>query len=144
MLNKLIYASQAVEPMSASELAELLERARKRNAAAGITGLLLYGEQSFVQLLEGANADLLPIYRSIERDRRHKTLRLLSYEPIAARRFADWSMGFAHVEEDLLRRTLPGYRPASCFPLVDPQLVRDAAIAETLLMLYRSNPTGDA
>ena len=140
-LKKIIYASRAVHPMSEAELVDLLSRARTRNQAAGVTGMLLYAGQSFLQMLEGDAASLEHIYASISRDPRHNALRLLAEEPIGMRRFTDWSMGFDHIDEDRLGNELPGYRSATDYPLVSANLVRNGAVAETLLGLFARNDT---
>ena len=52
-MKRMIYCSQAEIDFSPEELVELLELARLRNAEAGLTGMLLYCSQSFLQMLEG-------------------------------------------------------------------------------------------
>ena len=55
----LIYVSQAVQPMTETELAGILEKSRDYNRRDGITGLLIYklapssNRANFMQLLEG-------------------------------------------------------------------------------------------
>jgi len=50
-MNYLIYFSSAVELMNQDQLLEILKVSRKNNAANHITGRLLYGEGSFVQVM---------------------------------------------------------------------------------------------
>lgn len=139
MLSKLIYASQATRPMKPEELTALLAAARAKNETLGITGLLLYCNQSFLQVLEGEAEVLDKLYQTIEQDSRHDKLRMLGRAPIDARKYTGWSMGFEHVDEDQLIETLPGFRPATQYPLVAADLVRNGAVAETLLGLYNRN-----
>ena len=143
MLSKLIYASQAKRPMSPEELTQLLTVARTNNEKHGLSGLLLYCNQSFLQVLEGETEALDALYQKIERDERHDRLRLLARVPIETRKFAGWSMGFEHVDEDLLAETLPGFKPATRYPLVSADLVRNGTVAETLLSLYERNSPED-
>ncbi len=44
MIHQLIYVSQARRPFGAEALAALLGHSRRANAAAGVTGLLIYRE----------------------------------------------------------------------------------------------------
>ena len=47
------YSSSAAVPFSEGDLLELLTRSRENNTAKGITGLLLFKEGKFLQVLEG-------------------------------------------------------------------------------------------
>ncbi len=96
-LHQLIYVSTAAQPFSDDELRALLAQARPRNQATGLTGLLLYSEGLFLQLLEGAEATVRELYYGpIARDLRHRRLHVLADGPLAARTFPDWHMGFLH------------------------------------------------
>jgi hypothetical protein len=104
----LVYVSSATHLMGDDELVEILEASRTRNHDAGITGMLLYKDGSFMQLLEGAKADVLGTYERIGRDRRHKGLIVVRQYETDARGFPDWSMGFRSVNAGDLR-SLPGF-----------------------------------
>lgn len=94
-LHQIIYVSTAAQPFGGDELRALLGQARPRNQASGITGLLLYSEGLFLQLLEGAQAAVHELYRGhIARDPRHRRLHVLADGPLADRTFPDWHMGF--------------------------------------------------
>jgi len=91
----LIYISTAVKLMNPQELTEILTISRKKNLENNITGMLLYAEGTFIQVLEGAEQDVLSTYRTIIMDLRHKNLIKLVSAPIEKRAFPEWSMGFA-------------------------------------------------
>ena len=135
MLQKLIYASQAIQPVDTAMLQAILEKARERNAADGLTGFLLYADESFMQILEGEAGVLAATYARIEKDPRHRGLRLLQRSPITRRQFPDWTMGFYLADQAALG-SLPGYRSGQRFPLVSPDLVRNGAVAELMLGRY--------
>ncbi|WP_138465821.1 BLUF domain-containing protein [Poseidonocella sp. HB161398] len=108
MIHQLIYVSQARRPFGAEALAALLGHSRRANAAAGVTGLLIYREDPaharghFLQVLEGPGAGLEEIWDCVRADRRHHSILVLSETTVPARMFADWSMGFRNVDaEDL-------------------------------------------
>jgi hypothetical protein len=49
----IIYASVAVVAFSEADLLALLKSARKKNSSLGVTGMLLYYENTFFQAIEG-------------------------------------------------------------------------------------------
>lgn len=89
-----IYASAAARGLPISELTTLLHAARRRNAQLDITGMLLYAEGSFFQVLEGSAAVVDALFAQIQADVRHEQVTLVIREPITQRTFADWTMGF--------------------------------------------------
>lgn len=91
----LIYCSAARERFTPRMLAELLQDARRFNSQHGITGILLYTDGSFFQVLEGDEKTLDALFASISRDPRHNQVTLIIREPIRRRTFADWTMGYA-------------------------------------------------
>jgi hypothetical protein len=76
-------------------LPALLDAARSANAAQEISGMLLYVEGNFFQVLEGDPSRVDDVFERICRDERHTRVTRIIHEPIAARDFADWTMGFA-------------------------------------------------
>ena len=93
-----IYASRATGIPSEADIQRLLERARHNNEERGITGMLLFIEDSFFQVLEGDAEIVDRTYESIVRDTRHDRVTQIIREPISKRSFGDWSMGFAAVQ----------------------------------------------
>ena len=138
-MRRIIYCSQATEDVSPEELVELLGVSRRNNEAAGLSGMLLYSSQSFLQVLEGEPAALEATYARINADGRHRALRLLLDAEVARPLFGDWTMGFDHVDEDDLADTLDGFTAATVYPLVNPDLITNAGVAQTLLTLYAKN-----
>jgi len=138
-VRRIIYCSRATEDVSPVELVELLTVARRNNEAAGLSGMLLYSSQSFLQVLEGEPAALAATYARIHADPRHSALRLLLDAEVPRPLFGDWTMGFDHVDEDELADSLDGFTPATVYPLVNPDLITNAGVAQTLLTLYAKN-----
>lgn len=95
-----IYTSTGNPDLGTSELAELLRRARVRNESLGITGMLLYSNGSFMQVLEGEPERVDDLYARISADKRHNHVTLIIREPIPGRTFGDWSMGFFEAAAD--------------------------------------------
>ncbi|MEP6765276.1 MAG: BLUF domain-containing protein [Gemmatimonadaceae bacterium] len=90
----LVYASVASQTMTNSELQKILAAARRDNARDGVTGMLLFTEGSFFQVLEGSEPDVLSTFKRIEGDPRHQQATCIIREPIARRAFGEWTMGF--------------------------------------------------
>ena len=91
---QIIYASAAVTRFSPDQLTRLLDQSRIRNATYCVTGMLLYHDGSFLQVLEGAEFGVNRIFASILHDSRHNSIKLLHSQPIVRREFADWTMAF--------------------------------------------------
>ena len=91
---QLIYASAATVDFSNADLKELLRIARKNNESLNISGMLLYHEKSFLQILEGEEASVFPLFDKIHQDSRHNQVKLLLKANVEERSFQDWMMGF--------------------------------------------------
>ncbi len=96
---QLLYVSSARRKFSAADLQSLLEQCRGYNGAAGITGMMLYEDGNFIQLLEGEKAVIRRLFERIGRDLRHRGVMLLHEEETDARQFESWSMGFRPIEK---------------------------------------------
>jgi hypothetical protein len=97
MLVRLIYASRAAGAVNAEVLMPIMKASRSKNAAAGITGVLVYSDGVFLQLLEGGRNAVSGLYNRIACDTRHRDVVLLAYDEVDERRFAGWSMGQANL-----------------------------------------------
>lgn len=93
-LRRLIYVSHAVGEVNASVLDGILATARNFNVGRQVTGLLLFHEGTFFQVLEGETQTLRTLMVKIGKDARHDGLLTLADGPIAVRTFPNWSMGF--------------------------------------------------
>jgi Sensors of blue-light using FAD len=106
-MHQVVYSSAAVQAFSVAQLTELLAGARVNNERLGVTGMLLYHDGSFLQVLEG-DADVLEnLFQTISKDKRHHRVVPLLKREIDARHFEKWRMGFA--ASTTLPKDLPGY-----------------------------------
>lgn len=94
---QLVYTSHATVPLSESALLTLLQKAQRWNEQQGITGVLLYSQDQFVQVLEGPAQAVTTLYQQVRRDVRHHSVIQLAGGPVPARRFGQWSMSFQAV-----------------------------------------------
>lgn len=116
-----IYASRAAGNLDEAGIQAILQRSRLNNLARDITGMLLFIEGSFFQVLEGDAARVDETYAAIARDARHDRVTQIIRESIARRSFGDWSMGFEMVaREDAQRLTGENdfFRGADCLEKV--------------------------
>lgn len=93
MLVRLLYASRANQSLTAEIVEPILCKSRSQNPPRGITGILCYSGDIFMQVLEGGRNEVCELYHKIVGDPRHHHVTLLYYEEISERRFADWTMG---------------------------------------------------
>jgi len=100
---RVTYVSHISEPLSSQQLLALLLQCRTNNAAQGITGMLIYGNGTFLQTLEGDDDVIDRLMEEISKDGRHEDIRLLTRRPIESRQYADWNMGFAQVTDEALK-----------------------------------------
>lgn len=136
LMFRMVYVSSAIKEFSKNDLVELLEVARRKNAAADITGLLLYKGGSFMQVLEGEKACVQALYRKISRDVRHDGCFILLEEEAEARIFEDWSMGFRDLDDPALS-SLPGFSPFMNRPLTAGSFLQNPSDCMQLLSMFR-------
>jgi len=99
MLVRLLYASRAAEPVTSDLIDSILRSSHTHNPALGITGVLCYGGDVYMQVLDGGRSAVNDLYNKIVRDSRHREVMLLLYEEIAERRFAGWTMGHVNLKK---------------------------------------------
>jgi hypothetical protein len=99
-LISLVYVSASVELMSNEALDEILTSSRANNGSLGLTGMLLYYDGAFMQVLEGPEQAVHQMYARIGRDPRHTGMITLLEEYIPERNFPDWSMGYHRLNLD--------------------------------------------
>lgn len=97
MLVRLLYASRAAKPLSARTITAILAECQANNPGRGITGVLCYSDEIFLQVLEGGREAVCKTFNAIARDTRHESVQLLSFEEISERRFGGWTMGQVNI-----------------------------------------------
>jgi len=92
-VRQLLYVSNTRRDLAQPDLESILVASRRNNAAAGITGMLLFMDGAFLQVLEGDSDAVAQTYARIRRDARHWHPQTL-VDQDAPRAFGQWSMGF--------------------------------------------------
>ena len=93
MLVRLMYASRAAEMVRPDVLHAILKKSTHDNPGIGVTGVLCFSGEVFLQVLEGGRLQVSKLYNRIAQDPRHTDVVLLSYDEIDERSFAGWAMG---------------------------------------------------
>ena len=93
-----VYVSSVSETLSEKDLKDILVVARQNNEHKHLSGLLLYAHGRFMQVLEGAESEVLSTMEKIRADNRHKNIDTLRLEKKMQRDFSEWSMGFVNLE----------------------------------------------
>jgi hypothetical protein len=132
----LVYVSSAVRPFSRVDLEDLLATSRDNNARAGITGMLLYKDGNFMQVLEGEEGPVRALYDKIGDDPRHRGKIVLRQGFTEERQFPGWSMGFRDLESPEAR-AIPGYSEFMNTPLTGQEFSEDPTRAQKLLLTFK-------
>jgi hypothetical protein len=117
MLVRCLYASRTSTPKS-EVLESILEQSRKNNAERGITGMLCFTGNIFIQVIEGGRDQVCDLFTAIVRDNRHSDLRILIYEEISERRFGKWSMAKVNAENIASPLLLKYFEKADLNPFI--------------------------
>lgn len=133
-MHKLLYVSATRRGFPEAELKAILASARSNNARLGVTGLFLYMDGGFLQVLEGEKNTLHDLYSTIERDPRHWDTRVLM-DGAYPRNFGEWSMGFESLGPDA-DPGLVGITKEALEGLIKPGAARP--VLDVLLRTFRS------
>lgn len=94
---RVLYRSRLRDGRNHSEggdaiLREILLTSKRNNAAANLTGALLYLNGTFVKALEGPGNALEQRFEAICRDHRQTDLELIDFDTTSERAFSSWAM----------------------------------------------------
>jgi hypothetical protein len=130
------YVSSATRSFSTVDLAKLLEAWRINNAARGVTGMLLFKDGNFMQVIEGEEANVRGLYEKLHLEPRHTGMLKLLEEKIDVRFFQDWSMGFENLDEKDLGG-VPGYLDYRDVSFLSQIFASQPSRAKKLLEMFR-------
>lgn len=100
----LLYVSE-ISSLDSGYVEAIRKESVPNNERDDITGLLLFDGWSFCQYVEGTGVSIAALLRRLQRDARHKDLRILQYDAVEQRSFSGWRLGFAFVADpDAIRR----------------------------------------
>ena len=137
VIYSLTYVSSAVRAFTADELQRLLAGSRQRNERDSISGMLLYKDGNFMQVLEGDESVVRATHARIASDARHSGLITLLQGTVSERAFAAWSMAFRDLNA-LGGRVVEGYDDFLNTPLTDERFKRDPSASQRLLQVFKT------
>jgi hypothetical protein len=109
MSHTICYISNQTEPLSDTDLNALFNYILKNNPPREITGILLFNNGIFLQVLEGEKEVLKILYKSIKADKRHHKILTIFNQPIEKRIFSDYNAGFSILKSKRDLKNLNGY-----------------------------------
>lgn len=95
----LVYSSTATQTISNQQLATILQSSHRNNPMLGITGMLLYCQGKFIQVLEGNRDAVHELYLKIVKNPLHTDVHVLLEGSLQERNFETWTMGFKALDE---------------------------------------------
>jgi len=100
---RVTYVSREAPGLTSDKLLALVSQCHRNNPDKGLTGMLLHGNGTFLQVLEGDDHVVDTLMGAIAADPRHIDMKIVRREPVTRRQFADWSMGFERVTDESLK-----------------------------------------
>lgn len=102
------YVSEVVDAVRSADLDPILRDAVGFNKVAGVTGVLVFDGQRFLQYFEGPGDGVDSVYQRVLNARTHHNVRELARGRIGTRQFPCWTMATAAVDAAALSRMLVG------------------------------------
>ena len=134
-LGHIIYISNKTEKFDDIELSTFLDSIREKNKNQDITGMLLFCDDRFLQVIECDLDTLNQLFVKLKHDQRHDKIVKLIEELIDERVFNSWSMGYSKAtreEIDSIDGMNDFFRSGKCM------LDIDAGRAQSILKAYAS------
>ena len=74
-MNKaIVYVSTASEELDESDIKKILDYSKDWNNTHNVSGILLFSEGNFFQVIEGEGGTIESLFQNIKTDKRHKNL----------------------------------------------------------------------
>lgn len=143
-LLQIIYISRSTfeskETISKIEpnVARILAKSRVNNRINGLVGVLYFGNGVFFQCLEGEEQAVNNLLAKLEKDRRHKDLKVISKKYIEKLSFGEWAMKFAPLDEQINQ-----FLKENDFQKFDPYQFSGEIINKFLNLLLNVNDTSE-
>ena len=100
-----VYCSRAAEGVDDAEVDRIVDSAQRSNLARGITGVLIFGNGVFFQMIEGSAAQIKKLAATLHCDPRHYDVVSLDWsEERRERLYPNWEM--ERVKADDIRPVL--------------------------------------
>ena len=134
---RVTYVSREAPGLTSDKLLALVSQCHRNNPDKGLTGMLLHGNGTFLQVLEGDDHVVDTLIGAIAADPRHIDMKIVRREPVTRRQFADWSMGFERVTDESLKG-VSGLHDFGLLNFTPEFLIGHDDVVETLLERHRA------
>jgi hypothetical protein len=98
---RLAYVSTACDCLKLDDINNILDSSKVNNQAENITGILIYCNKHFFQILEGDENAVKELYEKIAIDCRHDNVIKIQEGEVEKRNFGNWSMAFKSYNKEL-------------------------------------------
>lgn len=114
-LIQLIYCSKGSNKLTKDDIESIWLNSIMQNTKHSIQGLLLYYDNSFIQLLEGDEYEVNTLYSNIRRDDRHYNVVLIGQQKVEKIQFKRWAMGY-NLDNTISIKVIKNYFSSSFNP----------------------------
>jgi hypothetical protein len=124
--------------MRDTELHELRDESLSNNPRHGVTGLLLYVNRVFMQVIEGPHAEIGQLFDNIQIDQRNQSVVEMFDRSVDERAFVGWSMGFHSpaAADEITEKGFHNLRSRNDFSTIENY---DPAVFSLMKELYLAN-----
>jgi|UniRef100_UPI00404830CE hypothetical protein len=91
---QLIYVSSATEAFTREKFLDLAFVMSSENTKTGITGMLVFKDGNFMEVLEGEESAVKALFSKISVDPRHTLVSVIQESAISTREYSSWAMTF--------------------------------------------------
>lgn len=124
--------------MRETELHKLRDEALSNNTRHGVTGLLLYVNKVFMQIIEGPHAEIGQLFDNIRCDQRNQSIVEMFDRSVDKRAFSRWAMGF-HSPSAVNENVENGFHNLRNRNVFDEIESRDPVVFSLVQELYLAN-----
>jgi Sensors of blue-light using FAD len=94
---RLVYVSTCADGLQLNDVLNIVKTAQSHNQEGGISGMLCWSGEFFLQCLEGERGVVSKCFTKICADARHHSVEIIISAPTAVRWFNTWGMGFSRL-----------------------------------------------
>ena len=103
------YVSTAAPGLDEKQVEEIFKKTNAHNNGNGITGILLFSEGNFFQVIEGEKSIILDLYDKIQQDKRHQNIIKIFGREIKEENFVNYETEFISEKKKQNLETVDDY-----------------------------------
>lgn len=117
---RIAYVSTSCDCFKLDDICNIVERSKINNTKENITGILLYCNKYFLQILEGERKSVEKLFDKISIDCKHDSIIKIQEGNIKQRNFPNWSLAFKSYNQEL--KNLDDFNNKEFYCYVNKQL----------------------